>query len=375
MQSTPLQTSQAWLAALSNASATPSSSPAIPASQEQLEQLQKQMYAYLEQQKHLLQGEAGNEPRRVLACVDRFSSFAPFSPVMFSASAGKPEMIPFPITVWPLGNNPLIAMSTNASSSVSPSPTPSLASTDSGVSLDAASALRLAVGAEHRPLSQSQSAPGLQQPMSNAQYENLIRQFQMQHQHLLLQQQQLYQHFLDQQQRLVQQAVLEKKHFEDQQRQLATMHLNQQQQLQKQQQLLRQMQEQQLMQLQRQQQMLFMQSLGIQRQHQVAKAVQLQAKQKAGVQRTGKPEAISLPFSGGVSTSLVGATAGTSGGDTDMMDTASSQPPATANLSPGVLHKALSATNSSDSVGSTNGRSSPNVVVSPPAISQVQRAE
>ena len=284
-------------------------------------------------------------------------------------------MIPFPITVWPLGNNPLIAMSTNAaSSSVSPSPTPSLASTDSGVSLDAASALRLGVAqaaAEHRPLSHSQSAPGLQQPMSSAQYENLIRQFQLQHQHLLLQQQQLYQHFLDQQQRLVQQAVVEKKHFEDQQRQLATMHLSQQQQLQKQQQLLRQMQEQQLMQLQRQQQMLFMQSLGIQRQHQVA----LAAKKKAGVQRTSKPEAISLPFSGGVSTSLVGATGaggGGAGSDADMMDTAAVQSHSTsANLSPGVLHRALSATNSSDSVGSTNGRSSPSVVVSPHTISQV----
>lgn len=290
-------------------------------------------------------------------------------------------MFQFPITVWPLSSNPLIAMTSTASSSATPSPTPSLASTDSGVhsipSIDAASALRLCVGAEHRPLSQSQSAPGLQQPMNSAQYENLIRQFQLQHQHLLLQQQQLYQHFLDQQQRLVQQAVLEKKHFEDQQRQLATMHLTQQQQLQKQQQLLRQMQEQQLMQLQRQQQMLFMQSLGIQRQHQAAQVAQFQAKKKLGVQRTGKPEAISLPFSGGMSSSLVPGSvssslvtgAGGAGGNTDLMETVA-QPHSTS-LSPGMLHRTLSATNSSESVGSTNGRSSPSVVISPPAMSQV----
>lgn len=263
-----------------------------------------------------------------------------------TTSGGKmPELFQFPIAIWPtaVGNNQLLTSSpltssvtastgTTAAVTSVASPTPSLSSLDSGFQSLAAPAEGVP---QHRPLGGSQSAPhGLKEPMTNEQYETLLRQFQLQHQSLVVQQQQMYQHYLEQQQRVMQQALLEKKRFEEQQRQLAGMHLEQQQQLQRQQQLLRQMQEQQLLQLQRQQQLLLLQTLGVQQQHQAS----LQIKPKPAVHRVvNKAETLSLPY-----TSVHGA------GEGEGLSVSHTQ-----------LHRSLSANSSVDSVGSNNGRGSP----------------
>lgn len=322
------------LPTVSTATGTPIQ--AVIPTQEQLETLQQkqlEMLQLLEQQKQLI-----------------------------ASSGGKPELFQFPIALWPISNNSLITSPSStvthtSSMSATPSPTPSLSSNDSGFQ-------SISEVPQHRPLSGSQSAPqGLKDPLTNAQYESLLRQFQVQHQALLMQQQQLYQHYLDQQQRVMQQAVLEKKRFEEQQRQLAGMHLEQQQQLQRQQALLRQMQEQQLMQLQRQQQMLILQTLGLQKQHQAA--VQNQTKQNAR-RVSNKSETLSLPYSP--------SSSGSHGNSMDVEGQPSPLPQST-NLSPSMLHRSLSANSSVDSVGSTNGRNSPNVVVSSPVALQVRSRE
>lgn len=218
----------------------------------------------------------------------------------------------------------------------------------------------------------SLSAPGLQQPMSDTQYEGLVRQFQLQHQHIVMQQQQLYQHYLEQQQRLLQQAMLEKKHFEEQQRQLGALHMQQQQQLQGQQQLLRNMQEQQLMQLQRQQQMLIMQTIGIQQQHQAA---QMQAKKPVARRLGNKMETLSLPYS----SSSVGNGSGSSSPTTlqpgeDMAMEQSHSSPQIAVPPSIVHHQVASASNSNESTGSANCQS-PSVVVSPTSAHDVANAQ
>lgn len=100
---------------------------------------------------------------------------------------------------------------TNSSAAPAPSPTPSNSSTDSGVSSMSGMSLSgetLTLAPQRRPLSESLSAPGFQSPVTNAQYEGMMKQFQMQHQHILLQQQQLYQHYMEQQHKLMQQASL-----------------------------------------------------------------------------------------------------------------------------------------------------------------------
>lgn len=305
----PLQVSPAWVVP-----GIPTTTPGLStmiATPEQLETLQQKqldMMNLIEQQKQLI-----------------------------AASGGKPEMFQFPITLWPLGTSPLITSPstiTTTSISATPSPTPSLSSNDSGFQ----SISEGTPQQHHRPLSGSQSAPhGLKQPMTDAQYEGLLRQFQLQHQSLVLQQQQLYQHYLEQQQRVVQQAVLEKKRFEEQQRQLAGIHLEQQQQLHRQQQLLRQMQEQQLQQLQRQQQLILLQTLGVQQQHNMQKT-------KPPIHRISTKESLSLPYNSPNHASM----------DTD-------SGPSSAGLSPNLIHRSLSANSSVDSIGSTNGRNSPNV--------------
>lgn len=261
-----------------------------------------------------------------------------------ASSGGKPELFQFPVTVWPLGSTSLLTSPTSntITTSTTPSPTPSLSSNDSG--------FQSAGEHHHRPLTGSQSAPHGQQ-MSSAHYETLLRQFQTQHHGILLQQQQLYQHYLEQQQKLMQQALLEKKQFEDQQRQLAGMHLQQQQQLQRQQMMLRQLQEQQVLQLQRQQQLLLLQTLGIQ-QHQASS----HAKAKPSVRRiVNKSGTLSLPYSS--SPSNPGEMEVAAGGQHSGLG----------------VHRSLSANSSLDSVSSSNGRTSPSVVVvnpPPPQVSQ-----
>lgn len=261
---------------------------------------------------------------------------------LVASAGGKPELFQFPITLWPVGSNPSPSSTTSTSS-----PTPSLSSIDSGFQSipPPEGAATTTTIPQHRPLGGSQSAPhGLKEPMTNEQYETLLRQFQLQHQSLVIQQQQMYQHYLEQQQRVMQQAMLEKKRFEEQQRQLAGIHLEQQQQLQRQQQVLRQMQEQQLLQLQRQQQLLLLQTLGIQQQHQAS----LQQKPKPPVHRVvNKSESLSLPYT----------TSSTSSNSMDM-ESGQTQP----NLSPNIVHRSLSANSSVDSIGSANGRNSPIVL-------------
>lgn len=283
----------------------------------------------------------------VLSLIEQQKQFAAAAAAATTSGSKPPELFQFPIAIWPtavgsnqiLTSSPLtssVTVSTGTSSAISSvaSPTPSLSSLDSGFQSLAPPTENIA---QHRPLGTSQSAPhGLKEPMTNEQYETLLRQFQLQHQSLVVQQQQMYQHYLEQQQRVVQQAVLEKKRFEEQQRQLAGMHLEQQQQLQRQQQLLRQMQEQQLLQLQRQQQLLLLQTLGVQQQHQAS----LQLKPKPAVHRVvNKAETLSLPYS---------SVHGSSSSEGEGLAVGHSS-----------IHRSLSANSSVDSLGSNNGQNSP----------------
>ncbi len=305
-----LQTSPAWvLPSVSSSTASPLSVAAgvIP-SQEQLETLhqkQLEMLALLEQQKN-----------------------------MMTSSGIKPEMFQFPIALWPVATSNLLTTPSVTSTTVSTNPTPSpTPSSDSGFHTITTAPESITLP-QHRPLGGTQSAPhGLQQTMTDSQYEALLKQFQVQHQHILLQQQSLYQHYLDQQNKLMQQAMLEKKHFEDQQRQLTTLHLQQQQQLQRQQSLLRQMQEQQVHQLHRQQQIIILQTLGIQQQHQAS----VNAKTKHGGIRGNLPDKPDHH-----SPTLIGGGMDVEGGVTHGNG----------------AHRSLSSTSSMDDTSMTNGRSS-----------------
>ena len=140
-----------------------------------------------------------------------------------SGGTAAPEMFQFPLALWAFGGQPTAAQlgqiqlpavtmpTTTNNSSAAPSPTPSNASTDSGVSSVSGMSLSgetLSLTPQRRPLSESLSAPGFQSPVTNVQYETMMKQFQMQHQHILLQQQQLYQHYMEQQHKLMQQARL-----------------------------------------------------------------------------------------------------------------------------------------------------------------------
>lgn len=82
---------------------------AVIPTQEQLEALhqkQLELFAYLEQQKQLVQ-----------------------------AGGASPELIQFPVAMWPFGNNPLLATtSTTATTDSTHSPTPSISSIDSAIS-------------------------------------------------------------------------------------------------------------------------------------------------------------------------------------------------------------------------------------------------
>lgn len=326
----------------------------IPATQEQLEAMQKQMLALFEQQRKL----------------------------MAAGTATGTEMFQFPLAFWTVtGQNPTqiqLPTTTTSSNSTTPSPTPSNSSTDSGISANSGILTEsLSLDPQRRPLSASISAPSFQTHQADPQYDPMLRQFQVQHQHLLLQQQQLYQHYLEQQQRLIQQAMIERKQFEDQQRQLTAIHLRQQQELQKKQQLLRQIQEQQFLQLQRQQQMILLQSMQQQQQHQLA-----QAQIKPGLRRTSglsPKDTIVLPYSNkpGLTATSSSSSTGTlegsmvSGSSPSELNMLSVDQLHGGNRSPSLTPKAsLTPTNSLDSTASTNGRTSPNVSVASPSSGQ-----
>ena len=55
---------------------------------------------------------------------------------MAQAGGVSPEMIKFPVTMWPMGTNPLLAASSTAAATTNstPSPTPSISSIDSAIS-------------------------------------------------------------------------------------------------------------------------------------------------------------------------------------------------------------------------------------------------
>ncbi len=315
-------------------------------SQEQLEAMQKQqLEAFQKQQLELL---------------SRMQAAG-------GATGPGPEVFQYPLALWTIAGQgapgQIQVPITTTSSSATPSPTPSNSSTDSGIA--SSDSFQLAAS-QRRPLSESQSAPGV----AEVQYEAAVKQYQLQHQQLLSQQQQLYQQYLEQQHKLMQQALLERRHFEDQQRKLAAMHVRQQAQLQKQQQqLLRHMQEQQLLQLQRQQQLLLLQSMQQAAQQQAAvQAAQLAqahaVKQQNPLRRiSGKLDTVSLPYP-----SKPVLTAKGSNSSTGLPEGAEMRSLSVEQRSPSLTPKAsLTPTNSLDS---TNGRTSPHVGVASPSSGQ-----
>lgn len=111
--------------------------PVIP-TQEQLEALHKkqlELFAYIEQQKQRVQ-----------------------------AGAASPELIPFPVNMWPFLSSPLLAATTTttAGSSATPSPTQSNSSTESAFSgsSDGTSTSSL-LSSQRRPLSGTASLPSV----------------------------------------------------------------------------------------------------------------------------------------------------------------------------------------------------------------------
>ena len=77
---------------------------------------------------------------------------------MAQAGGVSPEMIKFPVTMWPMGTNPLLAASSTAATTNStPSPTPSISSIDSAISgsgsSDGGGSTAAVLNSQRRPLS------------------------------------------------------------------------------------------------------------------------------------------------------------------------------------------------------------------------------
>lgn len=133
------------------------------------------------------------------------------------------------------------------------------------------------LGANRRPVSQSNSAPNGPQSLQGPQYDAVVKQFQFQHQNLIVQQQKLYEHYLQQQQAIIQQQIKDRKHFESQLQGIALMHQRHQEQLEQQQELLRRAQQDQLRELEQQHQSLILQQMELQKYQQFSNQMQQQA--------------------------------------------------------------------------------------------------
>jgi len=133
------------------------------------------------------------------------------------------------------------------------------------------------LGANRRPISQSNSAPNGPQGLQGPQYDAVVKQFQFQHQNLIMQQQKLYEHYLQQQQAIIQQQIKDRKHFESQLQGIALMHQRHQEQLEQQQELLRRAQQEQLRELEQQHQALICQQIELQKYQQINNQMQQQA--------------------------------------------------------------------------------------------------
>ncbi|CAI8040893.1 Histone deacetylase 4 [Geodia barretti] len=325
-------------------------SGAIP-TQEQLEAFQKQQVELLTQLQKQQQKQQGN--------------------------AGAPDgasIFQFPLWLYSTGQAPgafQVVQGSKSSNSATSSPTPSTTSSDSGIS-DGHHTL---APPSRRPLSESQSAPGV--PI-DSQQEAVLRSFLLQNQQLQIQKQKVYQQYLDHQQKLMQQAILERQAIEEQQRQLATIHLRQQTELQqKHLLLLRQLQE--LQRQQSQQQALLM--LQAMQQQAAAAVVAQQQAVKQGVHRVpSSTETLRLPF--GHKTTLtqsnsLGSVLATPPRHHEVTGSASMEMSSLniyQNRSPTLTPKlSLTPTNSHDSTAS-NGRSSPNVGAPSPSSGQETQA-
>ena len=216
----------------------------LPSSTEQLELVQKQMLALVEQQQKLVSlglgggggggGQAGGGAGGGVGGVTAAATVAPSTgeriqlPLLWFGVPGgittSPSPFTFPPPPHPQPTSHAASAPSNTSSNATPSPTASTASSDSGlagmsplsaglsgISLPATGGSQpLSLGAtqqqqqqqqqQRRPLSESQSAPGFQS-LPDSQFEALQKQFQIQQQQLLLQSQQVNQHYLEQQQR------------------------------------------------------------------------------------------------------------------------------------------------------------------------------
>lgn len=133
------------------------------------------------------------------------------------------------------------------------------------------------LGANRRPISQSNSAPNGPQALHGPQYDTIVKQFQFQHQNLILQQQKLYEHYLQQQQAIIQQQIKDRKNFESQFQSIAIMYQRHQEQLEQQQELLRRAQQEQLRELEQQHQALIFQQIELQKYQQMNNQMQQQA--------------------------------------------------------------------------------------------------
>jgi acetoin utilization deacetylase AcuC-like enzyme len=318
---------------------TPLLTSGVIPTQEQLEAFQKQQVELLTQLQKQQQQQQGN------------------------AAGGTPDgtsIFQFPLWLYSTGQAPgafQVVQGSKSSNSATSSPTPSTTSSDSGIS-DGHHTLALP---SRRPLSESQSAPGV--PI-DSQQETVLRSFLLQNQQLQMQKQKVYQQYLDHQQKLMQQAILERQAIEEQQRQLATLHLRQQTELQqKHLLLLRQLQE--LQRQQSQQQALLM-----------LQAMQQQAAAAVVHRVPSSTETLRLPF--GHKTTLtqsnsLGSVLATPPRHHEVTVSASMEMSSLniyQNRSPTLTPKlSLTPTNSHDSTAS-NGRSSPHVGAPSPSSGQ-----
>lgn len=213
----------------------------LPSNSEQLDSMQKQMLAIMEQQQKIaaltMPGLVGATPTLATPTLATPTQANPSgvatgtTTTAPSVSPGGAEMFQLPLLFLgvPPGIAPYAAFppssSTSSNSSATASPT-STTSNDPGISgpsltqfplaaglslqpsgLSAATREPLSLGGssgggiqQRRPLSESLSAPGFQS-MSDPSYEVMQKQFQLQQQQLLGASHQIHQHFLDQQQR------------------------------------------------------------------------------------------------------------------------------------------------------------------------------
>lgn len=183
----------------------------LPSSTDQLELMQKQVLALMEQQQKMASmglsvTQAGGGVTTAVPTGNADRIQVPLLWLGVPGLATTTTPFSFPAT-------------TSSSKTATPSPTSSTTSNDSGLSgmsqmsnlsgisiqpQSSLSAVRepLSLGGaqQRRPLSESQSAPGFQ-TVPDSQFEALQKQFQIQQQQLLLQSQQINQHYLEQQQR------------------------------------------------------------------------------------------------------------------------------------------------------------------------------